>query len=138
MVPAKGLRLYKREKLCSRTALQWLFVPDIPTPGDTTVHTAMAYPWRAVWRQVDDTADRPTRFVIQVPKKRLRHAVDRVRMRRLMREAYRLHRHEWLPAGPVFDVAFVYVAPTLTTFSATCRSLAKLTQRMARSIEHEP
>ena len=55
-------------------------------------------------------------MMVTVPKKKRRHAVDRVRMRRLIREAYRLRRRplraaiEALPDVRTLSVAFVYLA----------------------------
>ena len=71
-------RLYKREKLRSVSAIDALFSHK---PGIAGV---MAFPVRAVWR-LDGTRAGGTRFLVSVPKKRLRHAVDRVAMRRRIR-----------------------------------------------------
>lgn len=91
----------------------------------------MAYPWRAVWRRRNDSDKRPrcAQFVISVPKRRLRHAVDRVQMRRRMREAYRLNRN-LLPADRAIDIAFIYVAPKLTPYSDSVRSIQKIFNRI--------
>lgn len=118
-----SLRLYKKEKLCSLTAIERLF-----SAGEKC-HGRMAYPWRAVWRFREDSDIRPAvpQFVITVPKRRLRHAVGRVRMRRVLREAYRLNRHLFPDGGncPV-DIAFIYVANDLTTYRAAVRSVTKI------------
>lgn len=101
----------------------------------------MAYPWRAVWqfRAPDDPRPECAQFVITVPKRRLRHAVDRVRMRRLMREAYRLNRHLLpTPQANKLDIAFIYVAPRLSDYKATTRSLEKIMARISQSVHNEP
>lgn len=120
-------RLYKKEKLCSLTAIELLFAPG---GADGTV---MAYPWRAVWRGRSESDRRPAcpQFLISVPKRRLRHAVDRVRMRRLMREAYRLHRHLLPDPAPALDIAFIYVASELTDYKASVRSIHKILGRIS-------
>lgn len=87
----------------------------------------MAYPLR----MLAAPAGAPrSRFVIVVPKKRLRHAVDRVLMRRRIREAYRLNRPAEAPAE-ARDLAFIYVADTTLDFhrveAAMKRLLASLT-----------
>ncbi len=125
----KGLRLYKEEKLCSETAISRLFAHR-----DREVRSTLAFPLRLVYRKkrvAEGESARPARFLVSVPKKRLRHAVDRVRMRRVIREAYRLNRH-LLPAGVEIEMAFVYVADKLIPYkrveSAMRRVLGHLSE----------
>ena len=122
----KGLRLYKKEKLCSTVAVEQLFMRGSDTTG------AIDYPLRAVWRPNPRRhSDAPVAFLISVPKKRLRHAVDRVAMRRRIREAYRLQRHLYpMPPGTRFDLAFVYVADRLMPYTAVHAAMGKLLARM--------
>lgn len=127
------LRLYKKDKLCSKTAIDRLFDPSRKKEGLT--RSVMAYPWRAVW-QINNvrTLARP-QFLITVPKKRLRHAVDRVTMRRRLREAFRLSHQQLLPADIPLDIAFIYVADSLTDYHAAKRSMTKILTRIAASAE---
>ncbi|MBE6305944.1 MAG: ribonuclease P protein component [Bacteroidales bacterium] len=115
------LKLHKREKLCSQTAIDALFAGN-------GAKGALAFPLRVIFRQRTDGA-LGVRFFISVPKKKLRKAVDRVTMRRRIREAYRLNRN-LLPDGADFDVAFIYVAaetlPYARVESAVKRLLPKL------------
>lgn len=105
MTPDHPLRLYKAEKLCSEIAIGQLF--DRATPD---AHSSLAYPVRLVWRENPGRkGPEVCQFLCSVPKKRLRHAVDRVTVRRRMREAYRLNRH-LLPQGTKLDLIFIYVA----------------------------
>ena len=122
----KGLRLYKKEKLCSTVAVEQLFMRGSDTTG------ALDYPLRAVWRPNPRRhSDAPVAFLISVPKKRLRHAVDRVAMRRRIREADRLQRHLYpMPPGTRFDLAFVYVADRLMPYTAVHAAMGKLLARM--------
>ena len=91
----------------------------------------MAYPWRAVWQKSSDSSRPCNAFLISVPKKRLRHAVDRVRMRRVMREAYRLTDRRTLGRLGV-DIAFVYVADKLTSFAAAEKSVNRIMEKISR------
>jgi len=119
----KGLRLYKKEKLCSTIAIEQLFMR-----GGEGVKAALAYPLRAVWRQNGRrSSDAPMAFVISIPKKRLRHAVDRVKMRRRVREAYRLARPDFqMPENTRIDLAFIYVSDKLCSYGAIDRAVRKL------------
>lgn len=123
----KGNRLYKCEKLCSLTAIESLFSPE--ARKQHSGRSVMAYPWRAVWRRPEDDGRHFNKFLISVPKKRLRHAVDRVRMRRLMREAYRLTDRQ-ADGRLGVDIAFVYVADKLTSFDDACRSVRRIMDRI--------
>ncbi|MEF2644103.1 MAG: ribonuclease P protein component [Paramuribaculum sp.] len=129
-----GYRLYKKEKLCSVTAIDMLFSPAMRSKGGN--NSIMAYPWRCIWRLNDKRHATCPKFLISVPKKRLRHAVDRVTMRRRMREAYRLTRHLIDPNLPA-DIAFIYVADKLTDYHAAQRSVSKFLKRIAEAAKAE-
>ncbi len=125
-----SLRLYKKDKLCSAVAIARLF------GHDASALSALAYPLRAVWADRGTReGDAPVQFLISVPKKKLRHAVDRVKMRRRIREAFRLHRHEYeLPVGERVDIAFVYVAADLVDYARTERAVCRLLEAVRKSV----
>lgn len=128
-----GQRLYKKEKLCSKTAIDMLFSPSAKKDGGN--NSIMAFPWRAVWRVNAIRSQSCTQFLITVPKKRLRRAVDRVTMRRRLREAYRLNRN-LIPATSRVDIAFIYVADSLTDYNSATRSVSKILSRISSSLHH--
>ena len=70
------------------------------------------------------------RFLVSVPKKRIRHAVDRVTMRRRIREAYRLNR-DIVPRDISVDIAFIYVADKLLPYSRIETSMRRLLASLA-------
>jgi len=123
----KGLRLYKKEKLCSPVAIDMLF-----GGRRAGVQSAIAYPLRAVWRDNPGRrSDAPVTFLITVPKKRLHHAVDRVAMRRRIRESYRLARPAFaMPDGTRIDLAFIYVADRLMPYASVDRAMHRLMERV--------
>ncbi|MDE5687287.1 MAG: ribonuclease P protein component [Paramuribaculum sp.] len=123
-----GFRLYKKERLCSKIAIDALFLPG---EGKRTV---IAYPWRAVWKVNERREVSCAQFLISVPKKRLRHAVDRVAMRRRCREAYRLNR-SLMGECPKVDVAFVYIGAGLADYSATSRAVCKILTKIGASLK---
>lgn len=77
-----GHGLSKRERLCSRKAIDALF-----SCADSM--SLSVYPIRAVFRHTEEAG---TRILVSVSKKRFRHAVDRNRVKRQLREQYRLHK----------------------------------------------
>lgn len=128
----KRFELGKRHKLCGAVAVDRLF-----SAADS--QSALCYPLKGVWRRAVRRADgdAPFKFVISVPKKRLRHAVDRVAARRRIREAYRLTHGRVEEAcgiaadcGAMADMAFVYVAnrvlPSASIHAAMERLLLKI------------
>ena len=123
----KGFRLYKIEKLCSPVAVDALFSRG----GGSS--SAIAYPWRAVWRVDTGRSVSVARFLISVPKQRLRHAVDRVTMRRRCREAYRLNRR-FLPQAAKLDIAFIYVGEGVTPYDRTASAMKRLLHKIAASV----
>ena len=123
----QGLRLYKSEKLCSRSAVERLF-----NEGESII----AYPLRAVYR-LNEPMEMPARFLITIPKKRIRHAVDRVLLRRRVREAYRLSRRELLhpaltAAGKSADIAFLYLSNDKADYHTIADKMNQLLQRIAQ------
>ena len=127
----KGLRLYKTEKLCSRTAVSLLFEQG---------HSSIAFPLRAVYRLHEPGKESPAQFLITIPKKKIRHAVDRVLLRRRTREAYRLWRRSLLyPAllqtGLGADIAFIYLDKEPTDYASIEDRMKQLLTRIAQAAE---
>lgn len=123
----KKFGLYKKEKLCSSRAVETLF-----SPGGAEF-SRLCYPLRAVARRnALRKSDAPVAFLITVPKKRLRHAVDRVQMRRRIRESYRLNHHSYPVAdGERIDLGLVYVADRLMPYAAVEKAMKKILSELS-------
>ncbi len=72
----------KAEHLCGEIRISQLF-----TEGKAFI----VYPLRIVYRVVDKN-EIPVKVMFSVPKKRFKRAVKRNRLKRLMREAYRINK----------------------------------------------
>ncbi len=99
--------LPKSEHLCSNKEMNDLF--DNGT-------SFIKYPLRIVFAPSANT-QRPTQILISVPKKRFKHAVDRNRIKRLVREAYRLNKQLLCTPTPL-NIAFIYIDNKMPTFSS--------------------
>ncbi len=126
-----GNRLYKSEKLCSTREIERVFSHE--------GRGATAYPLRAVYTV--SAGNEPTRFMISVPKKRHHHAVDRVLLRRRIREAYRLNRTLLNPAleaaGRHVDVAFIYLSEKIKPYAVIEAKMCELLKRIATQACHQ-
>ena len=76
----------------------------------------------------------PVQVLIAVPKKNMRHSVDRNRMKRLIREAYRLSKHtivdEYTKAGKHLDIAFIFMGKQCVTQAETLTAINELLDRL--------
>ena len=79
----------------------------------------------------------PIQMLITVPKKKRRHAVDRVLMRRRIREAYRLNRHvvkhtaESDPSIGTISLAIVYIHSENTDYSLIEQKMQRIMTKIA-------
>lgn len=114
----------KSERLCSRILMDYLF------QGEN--HSVSSFPIRAVFLSVDASVQTGVSVLISVPKKRFHDAVDRNRVKRQIREAYRKHKHalvaQMQESGRGLLVAFVYVSDKI-------ESTAYIEKRMVRLLE---
>jgi ribonuclease P protein component len=73
-----------------------------------------AFPLRAVYMLSErQTGDSPVQLLISVPKKRFKHAVDRNRVKRQIREAFRQHKdllYHVLPDNQRLLLAFIWLS----------------------------
>ena len=114
----------KSERLCSRILMDHLF------QGDN--RTASSYPIRAVFLPVEEAVQKGVSILISVPKKRFHDAVDRNRVKRQIREAYRKNKHALVEqvaqSGRGLLVAFIYV-------SAEIESTEYMEKRVVRLLD---
>ena len=114
----------KSERLCSRLLMDRLF------QGDNK--SVSAYPLRAVFLPVSTDEQKGVSVLISVPKKRFHDAVDRNRVKRQIREAYRKQKHALIEKMEEREqgllIAFIYV-------SAQIESTAYIEKRLARLLD---
>ena len=120
----------KREHIVSTRLIEQLF-----GSGSTSM---AAYPLRAVFRIVDRSqTEVPVQVLISVPKKRFKHAVDRNRVKRQIREAYRHSKHPLVNAVPADQsllLCFVWISDRLTPSSMVFTRVNKLLMRITEAL----
>ena len=96
----------------------------------------VAFPFRVVYMAVPK-GEVPASILISVPKKRFHHAVDRNRIKRQVREAYRCQKHIlWQKAdmqGISIAVAFICIAQQHSSSHQVGKSIARALAHIAAS-----
>ena len=125
------LTFSKSQHLCGETTISQLFREG---------KAFLVFPLRVVYR-VEKRAEGDKRATVRVltsvPKKQFKHAVDRNRFKRLIRESYRLQQHELNVAleatGLVMDVAFTAVHNQLPEFDFLKGRMAKILLKLVET-----
>lgn len=98
-------RLNKKERLCSVTAIDRLF--------NAGSRSTAAFPIRMVYRVEERQAGQePVQVLVTVSKRHFHHAVQRNRVKRQLREAYRRHKQQLAqllaPSDKCVFIAFIW------------------------------
>lgn len=115
----------KTQKLCSRDSITQVFSHG---------KTFMSYPLQFRYLPADTPE---TRIMVSAPKKRFKRAVVRNRLKRLMREAYRLNRHNLCGEQPDAQtgiyIVCCYVGQPDARFAAVEQAMIKGLQHIAQN-----
>ena len=78
--------LSKEERICSKKLIEQLF-------NGGTARSMSSFPLRVVFTTIERQPGQPqASIIVSVPKRHFKHAVDRNRVKRQLREAYRHHK----------------------------------------------
>lgn len=96
----------------------------------------LVYPLRVVYLTVENE-EVPVRVVVSVSKKKFKRAVKRNRIKRLMRESYRLNKTEFVSYAKEnqlkVHVAFQYIANELVTFDTVNEKMQIVLKRLIQN-----
>ena len=122
------LSFQRTERLKSRKTIGLLF----KSGGGQSY---MAYPLRVVWVQLAEETETefPAQVALSVPKRTFKTAVERNRLKRQIREAYRLHKHELYEKLAAADhriaLMLMYVAKEALPFADIEKGVAKMVRK---------
>lgn len=121
----------KRERIASRKLTETLF-----NGGGSRSMTA--FPVRVVYMlHPCPQGDEPVCVLMSVPKRRFRHAVDRNRVKRQLREAFRQHKEVLraaVPEGQQLLVAFLWLSDRHLDTAGVGKRVVNLMQRLAEKL----
>ncbi len=131
MLPS-GNTFPKHERLCSRKAIEALFA------GGNRAFSA--FPLRVVYRHASEL-----QILVSVSKRHFKHAVDRNRAKRQIREAWRLNRDilrasatsdaaEGTPALPSIHLAFIWLSDEPQSSELVHRKMKNLLHRIQEDL----
>ena len=111
----------KVEKLCSTKSIDRLFAS-----GESFI----AYPLRVVfYLEAAEEGKSPACMMVSVSKKKFKRAVKRNRVKRLVREAYRLNKYDFIQLlenrGKRIDIAFLYLKNELPDYAEIEKAIKK-------------
>ena len=120
----------KEEHLSSRTLIDFLF-----QEGN---YSAKVYPIRAVFMSTENHQQEGVSVLISVPKKRLRHAIDRNRVKRQLREAYRKNKHtlteQVRQSGKGLAIVFIYVSTEIEPSNRIEKRMVQLLDKIGAEL----
>lgn len=118
----------KRERMVSNLLIEALF-------DSGKSRSVSAFPLRAVYQTTERReGSAPVQVLISVPKKRFHHAVDRNRVKRQIREAYRCHKEllwQQIPDDKMVLLGFVWLSDRHSPTVEVERRLVSILQRIA-------
>jgi ribonuclease P protein component len=124
--------LTKDERLSHQRELDLLFNRDAPP------ESFMAYPLRVVFVEQKPSSGASVAILASAPKKKFKHAVDRNRLKRLIRETYRLNKTALCDAMQEKDsgllVGFLYVGDTICTYDTMEAAMQKALNTLIHKI----
>ncbi len=117
----------KAERLSSKVAIDTLF---------TTGKSFHNSPFKIFWLEVAESIS-PVQIVISVPKRLFKSAVDRNRLKRLLREAYRKNKNVLLEKleNKKVHLMFIYTSKTMVEYREAEEKMILALERLNKNLK---
>jgi len=120
----------KKEHLCGEIRVNHLFING---------KAFIVYPLRVVYLVGENKEAIPVKVLVSVPKKRFKRAVKRNRLKRLMRESYRLNRspliEKCIEKNINIQIAFNYLSDDEMDFNMIQSKMIVALQKIAGNLD---
>lgn len=120
----------KNERLCSK-----ILIDDLFSKGDSF----FKYPFKVIYKKVSPDEELIAKILISVPKRIFKRAVDRIKLKRLIREAYRKNKYiltDTSKTNPsVFIIGFVYTQKSILSYQEIERKIILILQSIKKQDE---
>ena len=128
-----SFKFSKDEKLKSRKVIQQLFEQR---------KSILIFPLRLIWAPITPRFNKyPAQFAVTVPKRSFPKAVDRNRIKRLIREAYRLGKpllYEQLsPFEEQYALMFIYTGKKEPSLRELQKSVKRIRKKIVKQLAEE-
>jgi ribonuclease P protein component len=131
-MPAKKQTFSKKEKLCSKTTIAGLFNKE-------NTFRVSEYPLILVYKQLDFESQYPAQVLFSVGKKFSKLAIERNRIKRQLRELYRLSKqkiYEHLEQkGLKLAILFLFIGSEKFTYKDLSQKYELLVKRFLENIQ---
>jgi ribonuclease P protein component len=117
--------LKAHERLKSRKSIQELF---------QTGKSVKSFPFKLVYTPLETSSSEvQIQFTASVSKRLFKSAVDRNRIKRLVREAYRLEKPDLLSSlGASYAIMIIYISKKPLTFELSQSAMSKITKELKK------
>ncbi|MCR4852173.1 MAG: ribonuclease P protein component [Prevotella sp.] len=128
MPATTDLTLGRRERIKGKKAVDQLF-------HNNDGHALTAFPLRVVYVETERIDETPTKFMVSVPKRCLKRAVWRNRVKRQVREAFRLNQQKLsVPDDKTVLLAFIWMDSKIWASRTVEHRMRDLLQRLGGRI----